>query len=236
MIVAVNQPTYLPWLGYFELIARADHFVLLDTVQYAHHGWTNRNRIKGQDGRPVWLTVPVAHAPLDTAIKELRISDDPSNWRWRKKHLGSISSFLGRAPFFAELWPDLSEIVATPWERLCDLNCALILHLMRLLGLDTPVVRASELGLPGHRTELLKNICLHFDAQTYYSPAGASAYLDKEQEILRNAGIALEYQAWQHPVYQQLYGEFLSHMSAIDALMNLGPMKTRALVSSTAEG
>lgn len=230
MIVAVNQPTYLPWLGYFELIARSDYFVFLDTAQYVHHEWNNRNRLKSGSGEPFWLTVPIVRSKLNTPINEILIASDAPNRNWKKKHLNSIKNSLRKAPFFDGLWPGIEHCITTSSDMLSNLNIALILHVVEVLGLNVPIFKASDLGVSGIRTERLRHICQHFGAETYYSPAGSSVYLEEEKSILTDAGVSIQYQHWEHPVYDQLYGGFVSHMSVIDSLMNIGPEKTRELI------
>lgn len=120
--IAIIQPVYLPWLGYFEQIARADHFVFYDDAQYTKQDWRNRNRIPGANG-PVWLTVPVQKAPLGARINEIEIDN---RHYWAKKQLRSVEFTYRRAPYFARYFEMLQDILTQDWALLSDLDVALI--------------------------------------------------------------------------------------------------------------
>ena len=226
--VVISQPTYLPWLGYFELIRRADVFVLLDNVQFSRRSWQCRNRLKGPNGEPFWLTVPVSHGDRDTELREIRIS--PNHDGWAESHLRSIHAALGRAPYFHALMGPVETLLRRPHARLVDLNGAGIAVLAGLLGISTPQVLASELGVSGQRSELLLRLCQRLGADVYYSPHGSSDYLDEDKHMFQDAGIRVEYQTWEHPVYPQRGGGFISHLSALDAVANVGPETARSFL------
>jgi hypothetical protein len=226
--VVINQPGYIPWLGFFEQIYRADIFVFLDCAQYVRQEWINRNRLKGTNGQPVWLTVPVENYPLDTAIKDTKILS--SDFTWRKKHLKTISILLGGTAYIYEFLPQLAALYDKKHVNLCSFNIEIIKLISQWLGLSTEFILASELRPSGKRTDMLRDICFKLKATRYYSPAGASVYLEKEKHILEDAGIQVSYQAWVHPMYAQKFGAFLSHMSVLDAIMNIGPGKTKELI------
>ena len=143
-IVGILQPGYLPWLGFFEQMLRSDLFVIYDDVQYDKHGWRNRNRVKGPQG-PVWLTVPVRLKGLNKpAINEVLI--DQVQGRWAAKQCATLSQLYGKAPFFAEYYPRLEETLQQPWEKIVDLDLALIRLLAGWLGLTTDIVLSSQPG------------------------------------------------------------------------------------------
>lgn len=229
------QPTYLPWLGYFELIAKSDVFIFLDCVQYVHQTWQSRNRLKGNDGNPIWLSVPVKKHSLGTVIKDIQIANRPANWK--RKHLNAITTLLGKTPYFDKYRPGLADLFNEAFTYLADLNIATIKLIADWLDLKTEFFRASEMNLQGKRTDLLLDICQKVEATRYYSPVGASIYLEDERAIVENHGIEVRYQDWNHPVYPQKYGSFVSHMSALDAIINVGGAETRRfLISEQANG
>jgi hypothetical protein len=164
----VLQPGYLPWLGYFEQVHRADVFVHLDDVQYDKHGWRNRNRIKGPSG-PQWLTVPVRSGD-GLVIKDVRI--DATKVNWAEKHLKTIRMNYGAARFFDWLFPDLENCLREPWERIADLDIALIELLCGKLGLARYFHRSSEMILPQGRCERLIAICERLDCGTAAPASG----------------------------------------------------------------
>ncbi|MBF0370536.1 MAG: WbqC family protein [Magnetococcales bacterium] len=216
--LAVLQPGYLPWLGFFDQMQRADHFVFYDDVQFDKNGWRNRNRVKSASG-PVWLTVPVRHKGL----AKPRIMDiDIDNSRpWGKKQLNTLSQLYARAPFRDLYLPGLGEVLRHPWQRLVDLDLALIERMCGWLGLERPLHRSSELGVGGGQSGRLVALCQHFGADTYLTGDSARDYLDGD--LFAEAGIGVEWQNYQHPTYPQLHGGFVPYLSTLDLLFNVGP-------------
>jgi WbqC-like protein family len=218
MRLAILQPSYLPWLGYFDQIDRVDVFVYYDDVQYDKNGWRNRNRVKGPGG-PVWLTVPVQHT--GRGLQRICDVEIDGQQNWTQKHLRSVAQFYAKAPYRDDYIPGLAELLGRPWTHLADLDIAINATIIRWLGLGARVVRASTLGIDGGRNERLISICRHFGASHYLSGNAAKAYVDLE--AFAAAGIAVEWQDYEHPSYSQLHGAFVSHLSIIDLLMNAGP-------------
>lgn len=215
--VAVLQPGYLPWLGFFDQLRRADVFVYYDDVQYDKHGWRNRNRIKTQNG-PLWLTVPVRHGgePLPR-IHDVEID---ARMPWARKHVASIRQAYAHAPFLDRYMPVLEELLQPKWERLVDLDIACVDLMADWFGLRRRIERSSALGIGGDRSERLVNICRHFGASTYVSGDAAQTYLDVN--LFERHGITVEWQRYAHPAYPQLHGAFVPHLSALDLLFNCG--------------
>jgi hypothetical protein len=218
LTLGVLQPGYLPWLGFFDLMRRTDVFVIYDDVQFDKHGWRNRNQIKTAHG-PQWLTVPVFHsgferqAILDVAVDNLL--------PWARKHLRSIEQAYARAPYVDVYVPVLSEVLSERWERLIDLDLALIDVLREWLDLPANTVRCSQLGIPGRRNDRLLELCRHFDATKYLTGNAARAYLDVAR--FEHEGVEVEWQSYIHPIYRQLHGEFVLNMSTLDLILNCGP-------------
>ncbi|MBK8908783.1 MAG: WbqC family protein [Rhodospirillales bacterium] len=230
MTVVITQPTYMPWLGYFEQMAAADDYVILDAVQFTKQSWQSRNRIKGADGAPLWLTVPIAAHPLDTPIHDIRIAPTPP--QWRRKHLKTIAANLKGAPYFHRVYPRIEAWLETEFTYLADLNVAGIRMFAELLGLAPRFYRASELGVGGRRSHLLLDILERLGARHYYACLGSQVYLEADRPLFEAAGIAIRYQTWEHPRYPQRGPGFVSHLSVVDALMNIGPEKTRQLITT----
>lgn len=224
--LAIQQPTYLPWLGYFEQIARCDVFVFLDSVQFERHSWQNRNRLRTVAGKRFWLTVPVEHAPLHTPIKDITVLR--KNDVWVRKHINSLQASLGRAPYFKTFGHLIERWIGHDVLMLADLNIALITDIARSLGLNPTFIRASDLSLTQSKSALVVEICRHIGASRYYSAAGAQAYL--EEHLFADIGVTLEYQTWAHPSYTQIGPGFTSHLSAVDALMNVGADQVRKMI------
>ena len=215
--LAILQPGYLPWLGFFDQLQRADLFVYYDDVQYDKHGWRNRNRIKTHNG-PLWLTVPVRHS----GAKSPNILDVEIDGRtpWARKHVASVQQAYARAPFLRRYLPELEALLQREWTHLVELDIACVDLIARWLGVRSRIERSSRLGIGGARSERLVNICRHFGALTYVSGDAAQAYLDVG--LFERHGIAVEWQRYAHPTYPQLHGEFVPYLSALDLLFNCG--------------
>jgi hypothetical protein len=216
MIVAIHQPQYLPWLGYFHKMLRADAFVFLDTVQFKKNEFQNRNRIKGSKG-PQWLTVPVLQK-LGQDIKDVRIN---TTVRWQKKHIAALRSCYGRAPCYDEYREGLEQILNHPWELMSDLNIEVTRLLASLFGIDTPLFVASEMGsLPDDRDSRLIEITRKLGGGSYLAGIGGKDYMDLS--IWEEVQIDVLFQEFEHPEYPQVFDGFTSHLSAVDLLFNTG--------------
>lgn len=217
VLVSIHQLHYLPWLRYFEKIARGDVFIVLDNIQYNKNGWQNRNKIKSPSG-VLTLTVPVVER-FGQNLDAVRIRTDLP---WRRKHGESIRQAYSKAPFFSHYAGFFSDTYATDWQRLNDLNRHMLEFFLAALGISTRVVYASDLHVPGIATERLVNLIKAVGGDRYYSGAYATeVYLDAH--LLRDAGIGLVLQQWRAPVYAQPHGEFAPDLSIVDLLMNCGP-------------
>lgn len=217
MIVAAHQPQYLPWPGLFDKMARCDRFVFLDVVQYVPREWQNRNRISTREG-PRWLTVPV-HGRGRPRIVDVRID---AGRPWAERHLRTLEASYRRCPGFEATMGWLEPLLRRPWDRLVDLNVAVTLALARALGVETPCVRASELGpLPEGADARLVEICRRLGARTYLAGAGGRGYMDPE--TYRRAGVEPVFRSYDPPVYPQRHGPFVPGLSAVDLLMQAGP-------------
>ena len=215
--VVVLQPGYLPWLGFFDQLRRADVFVYFDDVQFDKHGWRNRNRIKTQAGLQ-WLTVPVRHSGL--GLPRVMDVEIDARTAWPRKHVASLRQAYAKAPHTAEYLPQLADVLERKWERLVDLDVAVVEVIRGWLGLDRRIVRSSELGIDGRQSDRLVRICRHFGARTYYSGASARSYLDLG--LFDRHGIRVVWQDFVHPVYPQLHGQFMPHLSIVDLVFNCG--------------
>ncbi len=215
--IVVLQPGYLPWLGFFDQMRRADVFVYYDDVQFDKNSWRNRNRIRALNG-PHWLSVPVLHQGLGKPlIKDIRIDNRVP---WARKHIGTLKQFYREAVYIDRYIEPIEKILNRQWIYLVDLNVELAAQMAEWLKIKTQVVFASKLGIEGERSERLLAICKHFQAQKYLSGDSAREYLDVG--LFSKNGIKVEWQDYQHPAYRQLHGEFLPYLSALDLLLNMG--------------
>lgn len=211
MKIAIHQPQYLPWIGYFDKMDRADIFVILDDVQYKKNEWQNRNKIRTSESWQ-WLTVPV-HYKFGELIKDVEI-DDHKNWP--DKHLKSIEMNYAKSEHFDKYILFFRDIFSGKWGSLEELNTHCIRYIKDSLGIKTKILRSSMLGVASSSTERLVGICRSLDADTYISGIGGRDYLD--ENLFSESNIKVEYQDYKHPEYEQLHEGFFPYMSAVDLL------------------
>jgi len=216
MIVAIHQPNFLPWLGYFYKVAKCDVFVFLDDAQYSKNSFINRNKVKtSQDA--IWLTVPVSFK-FGELINEVKINNQIP---WREKHLKTFEMNYKRADFFEDVFEIIKGIYCSKdWQNLSDLNISLAEAIACYLGLNTPFVKSSALSVEAKSTELLMQIVKKVGGDIYLSGFGGVKY--QEETEFAKAGIKLMYSDFNHPVYKQLWGDFIPNLSVMDLLFNAG--------------
>lgn len=213
--VAIMQPTWLPWIGWFDLMDQVDHFVLLDDVAFSRQSWQQRNRVKLPGGLH-WLTVPVRTAGrLGAPIGDIEIADP----RFFTRHVRTIEQGYAGAPGLGRVRPALRALTAD-WTLLVDANLALVDLLRGWLDVHTPMTRASRLGGAGDRVERLVALCRQLGADTYVTPPGALAYLATEAAPFAAAGIEVVVHAYAHPTYAQPHPPFAPYASAIDLVLS----------------
>ena len=235
MLVAIHQPHYLPWLGYLHRMAQADLFVVLDHVQFERGNYQNRTRVR-VNGAAHWLTVPVQQHSQRERIADKLIEN---RLDWARAHFETLRRAYGgkaaNAGFFSFCAADLRAIYSTRWERLVDLNDALLEVLRRAFDIRTPLVKSSTLGVDGAKSELVLNICKAVGASALLVGLGGSReYLDRA--AFAEAGIELRFQEFTHPRYpQRAHGPnaapFIAGLSAVDFLFNCGPKSEARLVA-----
>jgi hypothetical protein len=216
--VAISQSNYVPWKGYFDLIAGVDEFVLYDEVQYTRRDWRNRNRIKTAQGS-VWLTIPVeVTGKYLQRISEVTVADAS----WAETHWRTIVHQYSAAPAASDFKDDLAALYrAAPRTRLSEINEHFLAGICALLGIRTPLRRSSEFTLEGDRSDRLLNICRQLGASTYVSGPAARDYLDVD--LFNAAGVAVEWADYSgYPEYRQLHPPFEHSVSVIDLLLNEG--------------
>jgi hypothetical protein len=217
-VVAIVQSNYIPWKGYFDLIAAVDEFVLLDDVQYTRRDWRNRNSIKTPDGLR-WLTVPVAtKGQYSAAIRDIRIDGTD----WIGKHLRALEINYAAAPHADAVLDWLAPILRAGDGHLSTLNRALIERICGELAIPTRITSSADFQLVDGPTERLLAICQQAGARRYISGPAARGYLDESR--FAEADIAVEWFRYDgYPEYPQLWGGFAHAVTIVDLLMNCGP-------------
>ncbi len=217
-VLAAHQPNYIPWLGYFYKMLKCDVFILSDNVQYTDASYINRNLIKTPSGSK-WLTVNVAtKGAYGQLIKEVKINNALN---WNVKHWKMIHQYYSRSPHFPEYENELRWVYQKHWDNLAELNETLIKICCKALNINhVTFIKGSSLNTTSKGTDQIIDECRAVGADTYLSGYGASNYMDEEK--FKKAGITLKYYDFQHPVYRQLWGDFIPNLSILDLLFNAG--------------
>jgi hypothetical protein len=215
--VAIHQPSYLVWPPFVEKMQRADLFLYLDDAEYSKNSEINRNRVLSAAG-PLWLTIP-ANAALGMRINEVRLPDV----QWKSKHWKTICNCYARAPHFTPpLREALEEIYRTAGDRLLDVNLAFTELLREWIGIHTPAMLTSTLGVHTRSSARILDLCRAVGADRYLSGPAGLDYLDLDS--FERAGIEVLVQNYQHSAYPQQFRhpEFVSRLSVLDMFFNLG--------------
>jgi hypothetical protein len=240
---AISQPTFLPWVGWFDLVDQSDVMIILDDVQFSKQSWQQRNRVRTRAGL-TYLTVPVRTAGrLGQRIIDCKLVDD----RFVDKMLGSLQASYAKASHYVAAATEFARTLrfGASTLSLLELNCELISWMADRLGVTTPMVRASALGTTGKRGEHVAELCDAVEADHYISSAGAEAYLIEDRSVFDRRGITISIQMYEHPEYPQCFAPFMPLASALDLIFNAGPAagdimrsgrrRARAIAASRAE-
>lgn len=244
MILSGHQPEYLPYLGFFYKVAKADKFVLVDHVQYLQKSFQNCNRVRTAPGANgfTWLTVPVAsRGKRYQKINEAAIDNSTV---WGKKHWKTIYLNYKKAPFFSEHEDFFEKLYLKKWDKLADLTETIIYYLVERLGIKTPLVKSSDYNFTGKKTDLLIEMCRQFGADAYLSGSGVRNYADEgkiekettkksyvDEEKFKASGLKHIFSDFHQPVYPQKFKPFISNFSVIDLLFNCGPESLKIILS-----
>ena len=224
-IVAIHQPNYFPWLGYFAKIKRCDVFVFLDHVDFSDSSWIHRVKIKTGPDKTAWLSVPT-HRTLGTPIRRVSIMEDEC---WRDRHLNLLIQNYSKTPYWGQEFPVVRYlIVDTKCDNLAEFNMRIVLALCDLLGIRINYEISSNLALVGRRSLLLLEITRRLGGNVYLSGDGARDYMDERP--FREKGIDVQYMNFVQPEYPQRFQTFIPGLSILDPLFNIGIDGTRELL------
>ena len=212
--VSINQPGYLPWMGFFKRIISSDIFVFLDDVQYIKKDWQNRNKIRISQGWQ-WLTVPVAKNK--DKLNEIQI-DYSENWNL--VHKKSIKYNYSKSRFFEDYWSFFDKLYGKKHTKLIDLNMEIIHFIVEVLNIKTELVYASQLSIEGKKSDLNLEICQKLGADTYLSGSLGTNYLKVHD--FEKSNINVKFADYIHPTYKQNFEPFIPNMATIDLLFNEG--------------
>lgn len=223
--VVIHQPDFMPYLGFFHRFLNARAWVVLDHVQFLNKskGWNKRDKIKTPQGEK-WLTVAVKKAPHTSTINQIMLSDTD----WRKENLKLLDLNYRKAPFFGEIMPFVLDLYAYECHDLVGFNMKSLEMLLKLFDIQIEKVFSSNMDIQGTSNEMNVDILKKMNAKSYLSGVGAKAYFDPKP--FEDANIEVIWQNFNHPVYPQLYGDFIPYLSSIDLLFNCGMEKSREIL------
>lgn len=228
--VAIMQPTFIPWLGYFSLIKSVDTFVFLDDVQFNKRSWQQRNRINSQNGEAM-ISVSVFTKNMNKQlIKDVQIQDVKT---FVNKFKSTLKHNYSKAPYYSEVMLSINENHSSVCENLCDFNINYIIGISNRLNTGTKFLRSSSLNTSGSKSEKLLNICKKIGDCQYVSVPGSIEYI-KEEAVFSKSPIDVVEFVFNHPKYETIHKPFLEYMSILDVLMNQGFKNTAALLESYA--
>lgn len=220
--VTIHQPNYLPYIGFFQKMALADIFVILDTVQFSNRSYTQRVKIRTKEGW-MWLTIPIEKKYHLKPIWDIYLSE---NKKWMKRHKNTLIKHYSKCKYFDEKFVD-EYYSSGKFEKLQEFNEFGIFYLKDKFGIKTEILRASELDIDENlkSTDLLIDIVKKVGGDVYISGLGGGKYMEEEKFLMNN--IKLKYFEFKVFEYSQRWDSFESHMSTIDLLFNFGDENIR---------
>tara|TARA_B100000579_G_C22834796_1_gene858078 strand:+ start:841 stop:1602 length:762 start_codon:yes stop_codon:yes gene_type:complete len=230
MIIAIMQPTFIPWIGYFDMIDKVDSFIFLDHVQLSKRSWQVRNKIKFNDQEKL-ISIPIKKEKNRDSTYILDAQIDYSG-SWDTKFLDLLKSEYNNSEFYQEVSEIIIKVLQQKPKYLSDLNINLITKISLNIGVESKFIRSSELKPSGKKDKMLVDILKKFNCNKYLSAPGSYSYIERNNpggEFSRN-NIDLFYHVYNHPQYTQLGGNFISHLSILDLLFNLGFKKSLSTI------
>ena len=233
--IAGIQPGYLPWLGYFDQMLQVDAFLIADELQFTTSGWAHRNRVRGPHGAH-WLTIPTRPRKGQT-IAEVEIERSAP---WHKTHLRTLRHFYSASAHARDALDEIAAVIAPDARLLVEASIPTIRHLAERLGVATPILRSSDLGLEArYRAEFPEAPSATHRIIAYLKALGADELLEGEAgnayldlELCARHGVRVRFHHYRHPVYPQMFEPFVSHLSAVDLLLACGAHEARRVLRS----
>jgi hypothetical protein len=227
--IVISQPMLFPWVGLFEQIKLADHYIHYDDVQFSKGSFVNRVQIKTVDGSR-WLTVPLDGIKLGQEIREVRLNDSQN---WRESHLNLLRQVYTKAPYKKDMLDLVSSVYTQPATTICDLSVNSITAICNYFNIAKPdeFLYSSKLGLTGRSSERVFDIVTYLDGNMYITGHGAKNYLD--HFLFEDSNIKIEYMNYRKNIYPQLYGEFTPYVSTLDLIANVGTAGNEFINSET---
>lgn len=220
MKIMIAQPTFFPWLGYFDMISQVDKFVILDDVDFDYQSWQHRNNFKTSTGLKLF-TVPVKRGKKKDKILDIEIANPEFTY---KKLIKFCSTNYNKSKYYKNYEDDLIFTLQKGFasKNLIKLNVEIIKWFLEILKIDTPILYSSEMKSNSNKTFKIIDICKNLNANEYISTIGSKDYLENHKNFFINEKILLTYHKYKHPKYNQLFGPFLEYACILDLILNEG--------------
>lgn len=216
----ITQPTFFPWLGYFDMISQSDKLIFLDDVNFDYQSWQHRNYFKTPIGLKLF-SIPVKNGKKKIFINQQKFLYSPF---LKKKFFNFIISNYSKAKYFRMIREDFFHYFekALVSENLLDLNVDIIKWFLKYLKIEKPIIYSSSLNIKSKKTKKIIEICKKLHATEYLSTTGAKDYLENDKDLFKNENIKLIFHKYNHPTYNQLFGAFIPFAGIIDLIINEG--------------
>ncbi len=222
MKLAIMQPYFFPYIGYFSLIKQVDLFILFDTPQFIRHGWIERNQILKLDGEPLYIKVPLKKHKRETKINSLIVNNTEN---WKEKIFAQLIPYKKKAPYYQKVVHLLRKEFEYTSDSIVNINYYSLLMTCKYLEISTPIniwskmnIEIEEVNAPD---EWALNICKKLNANSYYNPKGGTSFFDRSK--YKKAGIDLKFLQIEATPYHQFSNEFIPNLSIIDVMMFNSP-------------
>jgi hypothetical protein len=229
MNVAMMQPNFMPWLGFFELVYKSNIFVILDDFQFSVQSWHQRNRLFVNKNQVDWYTLPIKKS--ESYLKTFNITTINESVPWRLKMLKRIQQNYSKAPYFQEIYPLIENWLLTIKQSLAEQNILFIDRVCDCLGIQREFRKSSDYQSTKKRSMRVLDLLKWCQSTQYYCANGSFEYM-VEDGVFPVEDIQVMFQDFNHKPYNQVGSpnEFIPYLSIVDALMNIGPQKTCELI------
>lgn len=220
MKIFISQPTFFPWLGYFDMIDQADKFIILDDVDFSYQSWQHRNNFKTPKGLE-FFTIPIDSSTRKKKLKFIKIKNNEFT---KKKFLKFILSNYNNSKYFKSLQEEFNKIsdVAFSHQNLLELNIEYINWVLGFLGIKVDIHLSSKLNINSKKINKVIDICKYFKTEKYLTTIGSKSYLFNNENLFSENNIKLIYHNYNHPCYNQLFGPFNNYACILDLIFNEG--------------
>lgn len=231
--VALMQPTFLPWIGYFELMDVVDYFVFLDDFQFSRQSWGQRNRIFLSPSTPGIITLPIKHEKkLQSTFLQIQLTKDE---RWARKFLSSLQQNYGKSLYFSEIQDFMKSFASDSYQNIFNMLSEYIFFAAERMGIKPKILQSSQIDYDRslHRSQRVLSLLSALSARLYYSPSGSFSYM-REDGFFPTKNIKTYFQDHVPIEYPQISSKtFVPYMSSLDVLCNISPSQAKVVARGT---